>query len=74
MTVHAGHVEVRRQPVAGVSHSVMLAVGFIAVIALLAVGLLVVVGSLPSAVVDANILQLEELQELRTTVGGGGFI
>jgi hypothetical protein len=56
------------------SHNVMLAVGFIAVIALLAVGLLVVVGSLPSTVVDANILQLEELQELRTTVGGGGFI
>jgi hypothetical protein len=52
----------------------MLAVGFIAVIALLAVGLLVLIGSLPSAVVDANILQLEELQELRTTVGGGGFI
>lgn len=73
MTVHAGHVEVRGHPVAGVSRDLMLAVGLIAVMALLAVGLLVLLGSLPGGT-DANIVEVERLQELRTTLGGGGFI
>lgn len=74
MAVHAARVEVRRHPVSGVAHNLMLAVGFIAVIALLAVGLLILLGSIPTTSVDPNILQVEKLQELRMSVGGGGFI
>lgn len=72
MTVHAQPVEVRR-PVMSVSRNLMLAIGFLALIALLMVGVLVLLDAIP-VTVDANILQLEKLQELRTTVAGGGFI
>jgi hypothetical protein len=72
MTVHAQQVEVRR-PVVSVSRNLMLAIGFLALIALLVVGVLVLLDAIP-VTVDANILQLEKLQELRTTVAGGGFI
>jgi hypothetical protein len=51
----------------------MLAIGLVALIALLAMGAMILLDAVPTTV-DANILQVEKLQELRTALGGGGFI
>jgi hypothetical protein len=72
MTVHARPAEIRH-PVTGIGHSLMLAIGLVALIALLAMGAMILLDAVPTTV-DANILQVEKLQELRTALGGGGFI